>query len=162
MERLSSGSLPHGNRFNTMKSSMLVWALTVGSILAVWLGPVSAQPSEETEGVKPGEKLTLVEAMMCEDIESGAPRNPTVVFSVVRDKAVCFTAFDPVPEKTVIYHNWFYRDKPSARIKLSLRPPRWSTFSSIKLRETDKGPWRLEVSDSEGTILHILRFSITD
>jgi hypothetical protein len=158
---LSSNSLPYGNRFNTMKSRMLVWALIVVSILAARPGPVRAQP-EETELGKPGEKLTLVEALMCEDIDSVAPKNPTVVFSVVRDKAVCFTSFDPVPEKTVIYHNWFYRDKPSARVKLSLRPPRWSTFSSIKLRETDKGPWRVEVSDSEGTILHILRFSIRD
>ncbi len=104
----------------------------------------------------------MIQALMCEDIESGVPKNRTVVFSIAREKAICFTVFDPVPEKTVIYHNWFYRDNPSAKIKLSVRPPRWSTFSSIKLRETDKGPWRVEVTDWQGTILQILRFSITD
>jgi len=107
-------------------------------------------------------KLVLVEAAMCEGIKEYIPQNQAIVFSMTIGKVSCFTSFDPVPEKTFIYHNWFYRDKPSTRIKLSLQPPSWSTFSSIQLREADKGPWRVEVIDKEGNILDIIRFSITD
>lgn len=107
-------------------------------------------------------KLTLVKAAMCEGIENYTPQNQAIVFSVTIGKVSCFTSFDPVPEQTFIYHNWFFRDKLSTRIRLSLQTPRWSTFSSIHLREADKGPWRVEVIDQEGNILDILRFSITD
>jgi hypothetical protein len=107
-------------------------------------------------------QLKLFQALMCEDVVDNAPRNPTVIFSASREKAVCFSLFDPVPQKSVIYHNWFHRDVPSARIQLTLNPPRWSTRSSIQLRRTDIGPWRVEITDEKGTVLGVLRFSVTD
>jgi hypothetical protein len=99
---------------------------------------------------------------MCEEIFSNAPRNPTTVFSIAQKKAICFSSFAEVPQKTVIYHNWYHRDVPSARIRLTLNPPRWSTYSSIQLRRTDIGPWRVEITDEKGDVLGVLRFSVTD
>lgn len=110
----------------------------------------------------PGQGLTLVKAVMCEKIENYAPVNPAIVFSTSLEDITCFTLFDPVPEEAVVYHNWYFRDKLSTRIKLSLQPPRWATFSSIHLRETDKGPWRVEIVNEKGHIFNVLRFSITD
>ena len=107
-------------------------------------------------------KLTLEQAAMCEEIKEYTPYNSAVVFSIKIGKVSCFTTFDPVPEKTFIYHNWYHRDKPSTKKKLTLNSPRWSTYSSILLRETDKGPWRVEISDQKGNLFRILRFSITD
>ena len=115
-----------------------------------------------TVGSQSGNLITLVQAVLCEDIQGNLPQNPTTVFSIERRTAVCFTAFDPVPRKAVIYHHWFHRDTPSARIKLTLKPPRWSTYSSIQLRAEDIGPWRVEVTDSQGNIFHVLRFSVTE
>ena len=108
------------------------------------------------------DQLKLFEALMCEELYSDTPQNPTSVFSAAKEKAVSFSVFDPVPQKTVIYHNWYHRDVPSARIRLQLKPPRWSTFSSIQLRKTDIGPWRVEITDDKGNILGVLRFSVTD
>lgn len=110
----------------------------------------------------PGQGLTLVKAVMCEKIENYAPVNPAIVFSTSLEDITCFTLFDPVPEEAVVYHNWYFKDKLSTRIKLSLQPPRWATFSSIHLREADKGPWRVEIVDEKGFIFNVLRFSITD
>ena len=107
-------------------------------------------------------QLKLFQGLMCEDIFANAPRNPTTVFSITQRKAVCFSSFDDVPLKTVIYHSWYHRDVPSAKIRLTLKPPRWSTYSSIQLRRTDIGPWRVEITDSEGNVLGVLRFSVTD
>ena len=113
-------------------------------------------------GSQSGNLIALVQAVLCEDIQDQLPRNPTTVFSIERRTAVCFTAFDPVPQKAVIYHRWFHRDIPSARIKLTLKPPRWSTYSSIQLRVEDIGPWRVEIIDVQGNIFHVLRFSVTE
>jgi len=106
--------------------------------------------------------LTLAQAVMCEGIKDYKPLNPAIVFSVNIEKVSCFTSFDAVRQRTFIYQEWFHRDRLSTRRKLFLQPPRWSTFSSIQLRETDKGPWRVEITDEQGQVLRVLRFSITD
>lgn len=107
-------------------------------------------------------QLELFQALMCEDIHSNAPRNPTAAFSVKQKKAFCFTSFSQVPEKLIIYHNWYHHDVPSAKIRLTLKPPRWSTYSSIELNKTDIGPWRVEITNEGGNVLKVLRFSVTE
>ncbi len=99
---------------------------------------------------------------MCEDLRERVPLNPGLAFSVRSGKVLCFSAFDAVPRQTSIVHNWFFRDILSTKKTLSLRPPRWSVYSSILLREADRGPWRVEILDADGRLLRTLRFSITD
>jgi hypothetical protein len=99
---------------------------------------------------------------MCEKIQNFEPVHPAVVFSISTERIICYNLFDPVPEQTVIYHKWYRRDTLSKRTRLALKPPRWATFSSILLREGDKGPWRVEITDENNKILRTLRFSITD
>jgi hypothetical protein len=128
------------------------------------IAPLSAQTQSDTNGPTeaPAGGIKLVRAVMSEDIQEQTPQNVTTVFSIERRKAICYTSFDPVPEKTKIYHYWFHRDRPSAKIMLTLKPPRWSTYSSIQFRAQDIGPWRVEITDSNGQIIYILRFSITE
>lgn len=136
--------------------------------LAVWLLPFSwawaaqAQAPPRAGANSSASKLVLVQALVCEDVKEGIPSNPAIAFSISVGKIYCFTLFDQVAEDTVVYHHWFFRDKPSARIRLSVKHPRWSTFSSIQLRESDKGPWRVEIIDAGGRLLKTLRFSVTD
>jgi hypothetical protein len=104
----------------------------------------------------------LIDAAMGEGIKDGALQNQAVVFSVMLGRVICHSSFDPVPQRTFIYHNWYFRDRLSTKIRLVLMPPRWSTYSYIQLREADKGPWRVEITTEDGRILKVLRFSITD
>ncbi len=105
---------------------------------------------------------TLVHAVMCEEIENYLPVHPAVVFSIAQEKIICFTTFDPVPETTDIFHKWYKRDRLVSLAKLTLKPPKWSSFSSMQLRNLDKGPWRVDIETADGTILKTLRFSISD
>jgi hypothetical protein len=137
------------------------------SIFSALLCCLSFSPTisaQEKDIMQPAgsEKLSLVQAVICEDVQENSPKNQTIVFSVRSGKVICFTSFAHVPEKTFIYHDWFYMDEPKSRIRLSLSSPKWSTFSKRNLRESEKGPWRVEVTDSEGKILKTLRFSIVD
>jgi hypothetical protein len=118
-------------------------------------------PSRSTPGPA-STRLSLVQALICEDMKDGIPYNTAVAFSISTGKIYCYTLFDQIAEDTAVYHHWFFRDKPSARIRLSLKHPRWSTYSSIQLREADRGPWRVEISDAGGRVLKTLRFSVTD
>ena len=108
------------------------------------------------------QKMALSHAAMCEKIEHLNPVNKAIVFSVSIGQLYCYTSFEPVPQPTVIYHRWFHRDELSTQTRLRVYPPKWATYSVIQLRETDKGPWRVEVSDQNGRVFDVLRFSIAD
>ncbi|MEJ2725959.1 MAG: DUF2914 domain-containing protein [Deltaproteobacteria bacterium] len=138
---------------------LLLWAIVLTFLISNGYAQETTDASTSSEQVK---QLTLAKAAMCEGIKEYVPQNPGIVFSTAIGKIVCFTAFDPVPQKTVVYHNWYRNDELITKVKLTLRPPRWSTFSSIQLREADKGPWRVEIVDQEDRVHKILRFSVTD
>jgi hypothetical protein len=120
-----------------------------------------APPDEQPAAVEP-KKLALGATAACEAMQNGIPENKAVAFSSAIKKVYCYTNFTSVPEKMFTFHNWYLRDNLKASIKLVLRPSRWSTYSAMELRSSDKGPWRVEVTDEEGNILSTLRFSIID
>lgn len=132
------------------------------SFLAVFWGSTVPNGRCSEEAPKAPAGTTLVRSVICEGIASFAPFNPAVVFSIDLGRISCFTEFDPVLEETTIYHKWYFRDRLTTRKKLTLKPPRWATFSSVQLRQEDKGPWRVEIVDSRERLVDIVRFSITD
>jgi hypothetical protein len=131
------------------------WAMVAMVVLAGVFGPLSASLAAE-------KRLNLVDAGMCEGVRDLSPVNKAAVFSIETGKVSCFSSFDPVPRQTFIYHHWYHRGELSTKKKLFLKPPSWSTYSSIQLREADKGPWRVEITDEKGTLFATLRFSVTD
>ena len=140
-----------------------IWFL-IAAILFIFARTSWAEESDTARPSPPERPSspTLVKALMCEEMKDFEPQNETVVFSAALGQAICFTAFDPVPEKTEITHNWFKRDVPDAKFKLTLKPPKWSSFSKIRLRSSDTGPWKVEITDADGKIFQTLRFSVTE
>ena len=136
-------------------------AVFISACLAVG-GASHAQGPVRTAPLNPDAKLVLVQALVSEDIKEGIPQAASLAFSISAGKVYCYTLFDGISDDTFIFHHWIFRDRPSARIRLTLRAPRWATYSSIQLREADRGPWRVEIVDAGGRILKTLRFSVTD
>ncbi|MCU0571985.1 MAG: DUF2914 domain-containing protein [Syntrophobacteraceae bacterium] len=117
--------------------------------------PATALPAEE-------QRMKLARAVMAEKVENLVPVRSAIAFPVGIGQVYCYTSFDPVPQPAIIYHRWYHRENLSTQTRLRVYPPRWSTYSVIQLRETDKGPWRVEITDNNGRVLDTLRFSITD
>ena len=111
-------------------------------IIFIFLSPLPGWSSKDnnTSSNNTSGKPVLIEATMCEEMKDGLPLNRAILFSIEKGKVICFSAFEKIPERTTIFHKWYFRDKLIYRNKLSLKPPRWSTYSSIKLRDTDRGP----------------------
>ena len=131
-------------------------------MISALLIPAAARAQQAGDAAPPPGTPTLARAVMCEEVKNLAPWNEAAVFSIGTQQVVCYSAFDPVPEETVIYHAWYRQDRLTTRIKLHLKTPRWAAFSRIRLRKADKGPWRVEISDREDKLIDVLRFSITD
>ena len=132
-------------------------------LLAIMPGVAGSQsPVEEQLVTVEIKKLALGATATCELVKNGSPMNKAAVFSSTLKKVYCYTNFTSVPEKVFTFHNWYLRDRLKASIKLVLRPTRWSTYSAMELRSSDRGPWRVEVTDEDGNVLETLRFSIID
>jgi hypothetical protein len=121
--------------------------------------PVGAEGTGNSQSTVSGMQIS---ATMCEGIGENLPLNPTVLFRVAGKIAYCWSSFGEIKEKSYVYHHWYRKDKLVSSIKLSIQPPRWATYSSIYLRESDKGPWRVDIVDNNDKIIKTLRFSITD
>ena len=124
--------------------------------------PVQTGEKPRIAKPEPDQQLRLKQAVMCQRVENLTPVNPGLVFSVSSGQVCCYSSFDPVPRHTAVYHRWYHRDELSTQTRLRLYPKKWSTYSVIQLRETDKGPWRVEIVDQRGHVFDVLRFSITD
>lgn len=111
----------------------------------------------------PSEKgMSLERVVMCEFIEDFSPRHAAAAFSIEVGKISCFTSFSGIRNSTYTLHKWYRRDELVTTKRLTLKPPSWSTYSSIQLREADKGPWRVEILDDRSRLMTTLRFSVTD
>jgi hypothetical protein len=138
---------------------LFLFILSTVTVLVVWPSACQAQPPlRKTEGPQ----FKLLQAFMCEEVIEGAPQGRGIAFSVSRGTICCYTLIDEIKEDSVVYHHWLSHDRSTAKFKLSLKKPRWATFSSIHLREDDKGPWRVEIKDAKGRLLRTLRFSVVE
>lgn len=131
-------------------------------ILALPGNAVSRDQHSATPQKSHSPPLAVSQASICEEVVQLKPVRPTIALSVSKGKAFCFTEIEGITSPTHIYHNWLRRDAHVVGVKLLIKPPRWSTFSSIHLRETDKGPWQVEIRDMEDTVIKTLRFSVVD
>ena len=132
-------------------------------ILMASTGSVFSYADETGQKTDESRAPVLKQAVLCESIkDSKIPINAAVVFSSDLGELFCFTNFEPVYEETVIIHRYYFKDKFSSRKRLKLYPPGWAVRSRIQLRETDKGPWRVDITDADGKVFHSIRFSITD
>jgi hypothetical protein len=124
--------------------------------------PMGAWTQASPENPTAVSDLKLGQATVCETVREGVVVNEAVAFSVSLGRVYCYTDFVSVPEKTLTYHVWYQADQQRASVKLALRPPRWAVYSYVTLRDKDKGPWRVDITDERGNVLQTLRFSIID
>jgi Protein of unknown function (DUF2914) len=130
--------------------------------MVVYMGPAWCTSAGADSGVAAAGRIALTRAVMCESIKGYGPHNTAVVFSIDTGKISCYTSFDQIGVTTAALHKWYRRDELITTKRLTLKPPSWSTYSSIQLREADKGPWRVEIWDDYHHLLGTLRFSVTD
>jgi hypothetical protein len=123
---------------------------------------VGAAHAQERIPTGSDQGMKLIRALMCEYIKAYEPRHPAVAFSINSGKISCYTTFDGIQKSTHVFHKWYRRDALVTAKRLSLKPPSWSTYSSIQLREADKGPWRVEIRNAQNNLLRTLRFSVTE
>lgn len=129
--------------------------------ILLWLAGLSFSADAQDEP-SAQHRIRLVQAAMCESIDTFEPKNISVAFPVDTGRVSCFSSFADLSDTTYVEHRWYRRDELITTKRLTLKPPSWSTYSSIQLREADKGPWRVEIHGADDRQLKTLRFSVCD
>lgn len=133
-----------------------LWFLLLAT--GVLVSPVSPSAQQEHDDTR----TQAGEVFVCSGIESGRPLGRSVIFSAVQGTLYCYSDFTRVAEVEQVTHRWFFWDREVAHFNLTLQPPRWSAYSSLKVTPDEKGPWRVEVLDKDGAVYGTARFSIVD
>ena len=143
-----------------MKSVIIPLKTTLLFVTIVFLSvPLIAEQNDSGDSTT---SPTLKKAVMCEGLKDGLPLDQTIVFDVSKGSAYCWSDFDPVSVDGFIYHKWYRNGELVYNQQLAVRPPRWATYSHLRLRQADVGPWRLDITDENDNILKTIRFSITE
>lgn len=145
------------------KIAMAICVLLLPLIL---LGPVTGASDQILAADTPAEganhPVRLARAVMCESIDGYEPKYIAVAFSINAGRISCYTLFEDVIESTMVDHKWYRKDELVTSKRLTIKPPKWATYSSIQLREEDKGPWRVEIWNAQSRLIKTLRFSVID
>jgi hypothetical protein len=144
------------------KHCLIVICLLLVYFSSISLGHAQDSGNLPSPAVAVANKPKLTHAAMCKGAKESSQQGLSVVFPIEAGKISCLTSFNAVPDQVYVYHKWFHRDKLTTTKKLLLKPPQWSTMSTLLLREADKGPWRVEITDDNDNVLRVLRFSIVD
>jgi hypothetical protein len=131
--------------------------LCVAAMLVLGATPARSaeQPGAEAGSTKAGA------VYVCDSMTSGKPQGRSIVFPAAQGTLYCYSDFARVDEPEQITHVWFFRDREVAQFRLTIHPPRWSSYSSLKI-PPERGPWRVEVIDQNGELYGVARFSIVD
>lgn len=104
--------------------------------------------------------IEVKEAYIAKGVVELKPIAPANRFSSDIGRVYCFTRITGAKDVTKIKHLWFYKDRFMAQVELPVKSPDWRTYSSKRILPSWKGPWRVDITDSNGLLLKSLHFEI--
>jgi hypothetical protein len=143
---------------------LCVWSANLFFFLCVSI--VSAQAPEAPPAEPPAAppaaapSLTVSEAVITAGIESLTPQGTADTFEANVGKLYAFTKITGAQGETTIKHLWFYGDQMVSEVELPIKAASWRTYSSKIILPNMTGPWKVDVTTPDGTVLKSISFTI--
>lgn len=132
-----------------MKSNQRFWgAVVLGLVLMI-----AASGTARAE-------LSVSEGVIATGVESLTPEGAAESFPASVGKLYAFTHVNGAEGETTIKHLWFHGDNLMAEVELPVRSPSWRTYSSKTILPDWTGPWRVDVTAEDGTVIQSLSFTL--
>ncbi|OGB98633.1 hypothetical protein A2V82_04420 [candidate division KSB1 bacterium RBG_16_48_16] len=122
----------------------------------------SAEAASSTQSESPGEKLRLVSAVTCLDIDEteGKPLLPKLAFSKNVDYLFCYSEFGGQIESQRVFHRWVYRDEVVSVTELTISQENSKVWSKCLIPRHSEGAWYVDILSEEGGQLGRVSFSL--
>lgn len=128
--------------------------LTVSLAIVFFTLPTVSSAQQATQ-------LDVDVAVICENVANLEPIGAAESFPVSVGELKCFTRIIGAHEPTTVTHVWYFGMTERGRVDLVIKGSRWRTYSSKKIQAHEVGSWRVEVIDTEGTVLKVIQFITT-
>ncbi|MBU0730092.1 MAG: DUF2914 domain-containing protein [Proteobacteria bacterium] len=129
----------------------VIAALSVMVLLGITVNSAFAQDA-------PG--FTVARMVVCEDVADREPVGAGETFPLSLGAVYGYLEAKDIDADTEIRFVWMHNDIQTAVVPLTIRKGnRWRTYSSKKLGNRT-GAWKVELQDTEGTVLKTVAFTV--
>ena len=107
--------------------------------------------------------LVIHSAVAARNVANRVPIDTAASFPASVGKVYCFTDVSPTdaaPSTTSLIHRWYLDDQSQGETRLKVAGNHWRTYSNRTVSEAKKGAWRVDLLDSAGHVLHVVRFTV--
>lgn len=106
------------------------------------------------------QNLAVGTAIVVADVENREPVDPAEAFPADIGEVSFYTVVEGDFGERVVEHVWLWNGDEVARVSLTVRGPRWRTWSSKTIPADWTGAWEARIEDSSGTVLASVPFRI--
>jgi len=121
---------------------------------------VPAQAEEQPAEEPAAGTLQVDKAVICRDVVEHEAVEPGTLFPADVEKLYCFTRVLGAEEPVTIHHVWYWNDRKMADVPLTVRSPRFRTYSSKRILPQWTGAWRVEITSPDGRLLGTAAFNV--
>ena len=123
------------------------------------------QSDIEKESNKVEEKqkdiLRLRDIQICKNVINRIPVGTDVYFSKNVDSLYCYTRIQNTGGKQEVKHAWYYEDRLMTQIRYNIKKSNiYRSWTKKTILRNQIGKWRVDVLDSDGTIIGSKKFEI--
>ena len=127
----------------------------------VWIPILAAQtPKAPSAPPETAPSPVVSEAAIATGMEGMAPQGAADSFESSVGKVYAFTKITGAQGETSIKHLWFHGDHLAAEVELPVKSSSWRTYSSKTITPGMTGPWKVDVTTPDGTVLKSIPFTI--
>lgn len=116
--------------------------------------PLTAQEAD------PDAALQVTRAVMATDVVDREPVGEAESFAAGVGQVYFYTVFEGDFPETQLEHVWLREGEEMARVALTVRGPRWRTWSSKVIPADWAGDWEVQVVDGAGNVLESASFTV--
>ena len=108
------------------------------------------------------EKLVVIQTLACKKVKNNQPLYPGRRFPTDIGRVYCHTLFNNNSGKhSDIYHIWYMNGSLKAKVRIRVRDGKEiPAFSHREIKNSDKGTWKVEITDSDKKILDTVIFEV--
>ena len=135
-----------------MRSMLLALAMTITTATAL-----AAQEGAEKAAPFAGQ---VSQAVAATDVVEREPVGTATVFDADVGTVYVYTVLEGDFGETELQHVWLRGGEEAARIPLTVRGPRWRTWSSKRIPPEWAGEWTVQVVAPDGQVLTTVDFTV--
>ena len=119
-------------------------------------------PVKVSEGIQDFHGIVILDSKVCKKVKNNQPLDPGRRFPTDIGRVYCHSLLDNNSGKHIdIYHTWYMNGELKAKVRIRVRDGKEiPAVSHREVAESDKGTWKVEITDSDKKILDTIIFEL--